>query len=208
MEKPKAGKEVDEKKTEKSRAGVQKPETPTSQPKPDVQNGHAVAEDVKVEEEIPKLEEVPAKAEEAKKTEEKTKEPKEKVEAPKEVAEIRPQTPKEVEPKHKPCKLEEAQEVKAEFEAAVQELSEVTSRLQHGASVEELNSAYEASEFPKLQRKTSQMAMLRVVERMSTEAATVEQVVAQECEAVVAQARKESTVLTSSDEAAEQARNL
>ena len=207
MEKPKAGKEVDEKKTEKSRAEVQKPETPMSQPKPDVQNGHAVAEDVKVEEEIPKLEEVPAKAE-AKKNEEKTKEPKEKVEAPKEVAEIRPQTPKEVEPKHKPCKLEEAQEVKAEFEAAVQELSEVTSRLQHGASVEEVNSAYEASEFPKLQRKTSQMAMLRVVERMSTEAATVEQVVAQECEAVVAQARKESTVLTSSDEAAEQARNL
>ena len=207
MEKPKAGKEVDEKKTEKSRAEVQKPETPMSQPKPDVQNGHAVAEDVKVEEEIPKLEEVPAKAE-AKKNEEKTKEPKEKVEAPKEVAEIRPQTPKEVEPKHKPCKLEEAQEVKAEFEAAVQELSEVTSRLQHGASVEEVNSAYEASEFPKLQRKTSQMAMLRVVERMSTEAATVEQVVAQGCEAVVAQARKESTVLTSSDEAAEQARNL
>ena len=207
MEKPKAGKEVDEKKTEKSRAEVQKPETPITQPKPDVQNGYAVAEDVKVEEEIPKLEEVPAKAE-AKKNEEKTKEPKEKVEAPKEVAEIRPQTPKEVEPKHKPCKLEEAQEVKAEFEAAVQELSEVTSRLQHGASVEEVNSAYEASEFPKLQRKTSQMAMLRVVERMSTEAATVEQVVAQECEAVVAQARKESTVLTSSDEAAEQARNL
>ena len=108
---------------------MQKPETPITQPKPDVQNGHAVAEDVKVEEEIPKLEEVPVKAVKAKKYEEKTKEPQEKVEAPKEVAEIRPQTPKEVEPKHKPCKLEEAQEVKAEFEAAVQELSEVTSRL-------------------------------------------------------------------------------
>jgi hypothetical protein len=46
--------------------------------------------------------------------------------------------------------------------------------------VEEVNSAYEAHEFPKLERKTSQMAMLSVIERLG-ESATVKQVVTQEC---------------------------
>ena len=53
-------------------------------------------------------------------------------------------------------------------------------RLEHGATVEEVNSAYEAGAFPKLERKTSQMAMLSVVERLG-ESATVQQVVSQEC---------------------------
>lgn len=62
----------------------------------------------------------------------------------------------------------------------MRELAEVSMRLVHGATVEEINAAFEAHQFPKLERKVSQMAMLRVVERVG-ESATVQQVVAQEC---------------------------
>ena len=67
-----------------------------------------------------------------------------------------------------------------DFEGPMKELADITMRLEHGATVQEVNSAYEAHEFPKLERKTSQMAMLTVVERLG-ESATVQQVVSQEC---------------------------
>ena len=67
-----------------------------------------------------------------------------------------------------------------DFAGPMKELADITVRLEHGATVEEVNSAYEANEFPKLQRKTSQMAMLSVIERLG-ESATVKQVVTQEC---------------------------
>lgn len=62
----------------------------------------------------------------------------------------------------------------------MKELADITVRLEHGATVEEVNSAYEAHAFPKLERKTSQMAMLSVIERLG-DSATVKQVVTQEC---------------------------
>ena len=69
---------------------------------------------------------------------------------------------------------------KDDFEGPMKEIADVTTRLQHGATVEEVNAAYESHEFPKLERKTSQMAMLRVVERVG-ETAAVQQVLTQEC---------------------------
>merc|ERR1712079_335750 len=64
-------------------------------------------------------------------------------------------------------KAKETVPVSAEdFEGPMKELADITMRLEHGATVQEVNSAYEAHEFPKLERKTSQMAMLTVVERL------------------------------------------
>merc|ERR1712226_1022560 len=78
-------------------------------------------------------------------------------------------------------KAKETVEVTHEdFTGPMKELADITVRLEHGATVEEINSAYEAQEFPKLQRKTSQMAMLSVIERLG-ESATAKQVVTQEC---------------------------
>ena len=65
----------------------------------------------------------------------------------------------------------------------MKEIADIGVRLEHGATVEEVNAAYEAHAFPKLERKTSQMAMLRVVERVG-ESATVQQVLTQECAGV------------------------
>ena len=77
----------------------------------------------------------------------------------------------------------------------MKELADITVRLEHGATVEEINSAYEAQEFPKLQRKTSQMAMLSVIERLG-ESATVKQVVTQECTSKLSQTSKQKALIT------------
>lgn len=62
----------------------------------------------------------------------------------------------------------------------IQEISDLTQRLEHGSTVDEVNSAYEAHEFPQLARKESQMAMVKAVERIG-KSAVINQVLAAEC---------------------------
>lgn len=65
-------------------------------------------------------------------------------------------------------------------EGPFQELADISHRLKHGASVSEVNAAYEASEFPTLKKMESQMAMLKAVERSGL-SAVVNQVLIDEC---------------------------
>ena len=62
----------------------------------------------------------------------------------------------------------------------MKELADITYRLEHGASVSEVNAAYEAMEFPELKKIESQMAMLKAVERIG-KSAVVNQVLIDEC---------------------------
>ena len=63
----------------------------------------------------------------------------------------------------------------------MKEIETITSRLEHGASVSEVNAAYEAHEFPELESTEAQMAMLKAVERIG-KSAVVNQVLTEECE--------------------------
>ena len=63
----------------------------------------------------------------------------------------------------------------------VKVLTEITTRLQHGATVSEVNEAYEAHEFPELESIQSQMALTRAVERTVGHSALINQILTQEC---------------------------
>ena len=52
----------------------------------------------------------------------------------------------------------------------MREIADITARMDQGASVTEVNAAYEAHEFPQLERVESQMAMLKAVERVGKSA--------------------------------------
>ena len=52
----------------------------------------------------------------------------------------------------------------------MREIADITARMEQGASVTEVNAAYEAHEFPQLERVESQMAMLKAVERVGKSA--------------------------------------
>ena len=58
-------------------------------------------------------------------------------------------------------------------------ISEISSRLRKGSTIAEVQAAFEAHEFPALERKTSQMALLAAVERSSTETLNVQEIVPQ-----------------------------
>ena len=62
----------------------------------------------------------------------------------------------------------------------MKEIEDISGRIEHGASVSEVNSAYEAHEFPQLERRESQMAIVKAVERIG-KSALVSQVLADEC---------------------------
>ena len=82
-------------------------------------------------------------------------------------------------PKVKP-ELPKTQILEAQdYEEPMRELANIGARLEQGVSVTELNAAYQANEFPALKRKTSQIAILKAVERVG-ESAVVQQVLAQE----------------------------
>ena len=59
-------------------------------------------------------------------------------------------------------------------------MADIRLRLEHGASVNEVNAAYEAHEFPELEKVDSQMAMIKAVERVG-QSASVHEVLLQEC---------------------------
>ena len=58
-------------------------------------------------------------------------------------------------------------------------ISEIKERLRKGSTIAQVQAAFEAHEFPALERKTSQMALLAAVERSSTEALNVQEIVPQ-----------------------------
>ena len=59
-------------------------------------------------------------------------------------------------------------------------IADIRMRIEHGASVNEVNAAYEAHEFPELEKVDSQMAMIKAVERVG-QSASVQEVLLQEC---------------------------
>ena len=59
-------------------------------------------------------------------------------------------------------------------------IADIRMRIEHGASVNEVISAYEAHEFPELEKVESQMAMIKAVERVG-QSATVHEVLQEEC---------------------------
>ena len=56
-------------------------------------------------------------------------------------------------------------------------ISEISSRLRKGSTIAQVQAAFEAHEFPTLERKTSQMALLAAVERSSTDTLNVQEIV-------------------------------
>ena len=65
-------------------------------------------------------------------------------------------------------------------EGPMKEIADIRARIEHGASVNEVNAAYQAHEFPDLEKVESQMALLKAVERVG-QTAVVQQVLTQEC---------------------------
>jgi hypothetical protein len=65
-------------------------------------------------------------------------------------------------------------------EGPLKAIADIRLRIEHGASVNEVNAAYEAHAFPELERVEAQMAMIKVVEKVG-QSAIVQEVLAQEC---------------------------
>ena len=63
---------------------------------------------------------------------------------------------------------------------SVEALSQITERLRKGSTISEVQTAFEPHEFPALERKTSQMALLAAVERSSKEAVNVQEIITQD----------------------------
>ena len=68
----------------------------------------------------------------------------------------------------------------ANVEGPMNAIADIRMRIEHGASVNEVISAYEAHEFPELEKVESQMAMIKAVERVG-QSATVHEVLQEEC---------------------------
>ena len=67
----------------------------------------------------------------------------------------------------------------ANVEGPMKAIADIRLRIEHGASVNEVISAYEAHEFPDLEKVESQMAMIKAVERFG-QSATIHEVLVQE----------------------------
>merc|ERR1712228_43245 len=65
----------------------------------------------------------------------------------------------------------------SDMKESVQALSQITERLRKGSTISEVQTAFEAHEFPALERKTSQMALLAAVERSSKDAVNVQEII-------------------------------
>lgn len=66
------------------------------------------------------------------------------------------------------------------MEKSVEALSTITERLRKGSTISEVQTAFEAHEFPALERKTSQMALFAAVERSNKEAINVQEIITQD----------------------------
>ena len=69
----------------------------------------------------------------------------------------------------------------ANVEGPMSAIADIRLRIEHGASVNEVISAYDAHEFPELEKLESQMAMIKAVERVG-QSSTVQEVLQQECQ--------------------------
>ena len=69
----------------------------------------------------------------------------------------------------------------ANVEGPMSAIADIRLRIEHGASVNEVISAYDAHEFPELEKVESQMAMIKAVERVG-QSSTVQEVLQQECQ--------------------------
>jgi len=144
---------VIEKPKEESKAGVQLKPTPAKEKAKDE------------EKEGYKLKPVPQKT----KPEETVKKA-----APKESAPLKISKPKEE-------KIKATKKVAVKnSEGPMKAIADIRMRIEHGASVNEVNAAYEAHEFPELEKVDSQMAMIKAVERVG-QSASVHEVLLQEC---------------------------
>jgi hypothetical protein len=78
-------------------------------------------------------------------------------------------------------RAQESKQVSVEkVEGPMKAIADIKMRIEHGASVNEVNAAYHAHEFPDLEKVESQMAMLKAVERVG-HTAIVQQILTQEC---------------------------
>merc|ERR1712106_879719 len=94
--------------------------------------------------------------------------------APKESAPLKISKPKEE-------KIKATKKVAVKnSEGPMKAIADIRMRIEHGASVNEVNAAYEAHEFPELEKVDSQMAMIKAVERVG-QSASVHEVLLQEC---------------------------
>merc|ERR1712106_844120 len=144
---------VIEKPKEESKAGVQLKPTPAKEKAKDE------------EKEGYKLKPVPQKT----KPEETVKKA-----APKESAPLKISKPKEE-------KIKDSESVAVKnSEGPMKAIADIRMRIEHGASVNEVNAAYEAHEFPELEKVDSQMVMIKAVERVG-QSASVHEVLLQEC---------------------------
>ena len=91
--------------------------------------------------------------------------------------------PKPTEQEKVTIKLERSKKLsviqESDMKESVQALSQITERLRKGSTISEVQTAFEAHEFPALERKTSQMALLAAVERSSKEAVNVQEIITQ-----------------------------
>ena len=89
--------------------------------------------------------------------------------------------PKPTEQEKVTIKLERSKKLsviqESDMKESVQALSQITERLRKGSTISEVQTAFEAHEFPALERKTSQMALLAAVERSSKEAVNVQEII-------------------------------
>merc|ERR1719474_921020 len=144
---------VIEKPKEESKPGVQLKPTPAKEkPKEEAKEGY-------------KLKPVPQKAKPE--------------EAPKKAAPKESAPQKISKPKDEKVKATKKVAVK-NVEGPMKAIADIRMRIEHGASVNEVNAAYEAHEFPDLEKVESQMAMIKAVERVG-QSASVHEVLLQEC---------------------------
>ena len=65
-------------------------------------------------------------------------------------------------------------------EGAMKAIADIRVKVEHGATVDDINAAFESHQYPDLENAESQMAMVSVIEKVG-QSAIVHEVLAQEC---------------------------
>merc|ERR1712180_18289 len=185
----KAETKVEEKKTYDWKKGVKKVEKPqvVETPKPEKIQLKKPKEIEKPKEEsraVPQLKPIPDKQKSVEEPKEGYK-LKSVAQKPKPEEVVKKAAPTEIAPqkivKAKEEKIKATKSVSVQnVEGPMKAIADIKVRLEHGASVSEVNSAYEAHEFPELEKVEAQMAMIKAVERVG-QSASVHEVLLQEC---------------------------
>merc|ERR1719431_1665557 len=84
-------------------------------------------------------------------------------------------------PKLKRVKKKKERKVTIEdTEGAMKAIADIRVKVEHGATVDDINAAFESHQYPDLENAESQMAMVSVIEKVG-QSAIVHEVLAQEC---------------------------